>query len=183
VRRLLLIANTLIASWLGMQAVHELGHVVGAFGTGGRVERVVLDPLSLSRTDLADNPSPLAVAWTGPLVGVFLPVAIWTLAAAMKLPLRYLVRFFAGFCLVANGVYIGSGAFGRMGDTDTMLRHGSSEWHLALFGALTVPLGFWLWHREGTHFGLGPDRREVSVAATIVTTAIAAALVVLGLGS
>jgi hypothetical protein len=159
---MLLIAATLIASWLGMQAVHELGHVAGAFATGGRVERVVLDPLSLSRTDLADNPSPLAVAWAGPLVGVLLPLTIWTFAAAIQMPLRYLARFFAGFCLVANGVYIGSGVFGGMGDTDTMLRHGSSRWPLALFGAVTVPLGFWLWHRQGGHFGLGAGRRDVS---------------------
>jgi hypothetical protein len=59
----------LIASWLGMQLVHELGHVMAAYATGGSVERVVLHPLELSRTDLARNPRPLAVASAGPLGG------------------------------------------------------------------------------------------------------------------
>jgi hypothetical protein len=45
-------------SWYGMMAIHELGHVMGAWLTGGRVERVVLHPLAISRTDLAHNPRP-----------------------------------------------------------------------------------------------------------------------------
>ena len=51
--QLVLIGSTLLGSWLGMQAVHESGHVIGAWMTGGRVERVVLHPLTISRTDLA----------------------------------------------------------------------------------------------------------------------------------
>lgn len=44
-----------------MQAIHECGHVLGAWLTGGQVARVVLNPLTLSRTDLAENPRPLVV--------------------------------------------------------------------------------------------------------------------------
>jgi hypothetical protein len=47
-RRGALIAATLIASWLGMQAVHEAGHVLGARLSGGTVTRVALYPLTLS---------------------------------------------------------------------------------------------------------------------------------------
>ena len=61
--REILMASTLLGSWLGMQAVHELGHVFGAWLTGGRVQQVVLHPLTISRTDLAENPSPLVVVW------------------------------------------------------------------------------------------------------------------------
>ena len=64
-----LIGSTVLGSWLGMQAVHESGHALAARLTGGRVARVVLYPLTISRTDLADNPHPLAVAWAGPVVG------------------------------------------------------------------------------------------------------------------
>jgi Peptidase M50B-like len=70
VRRLnqiVLILSTVLGSWLGMQAIHESGHVFGAWLTGGRVTRVVLHPLTISRTDLAHNPSPLAVVWAGPV--------------------------------------------------------------------------------------------------------------------
>src|SRR5579862_2329779 len=45
VRRLpqiVLIVSTLLGSWLGMQTVHEFGHVLGVWMTGGRVARVVL---------------------------------------------------------------------------------------------------------------------------------------------
>jgi hypothetical protein len=74
--QVILIASTLLGSWLGMQAVHELGHVAGAWLTGGRVEKVVLHPLTISRTDLAHNPAPLLVVWAGPTVGVLLPLAL-----------------------------------------------------------------------------------------------------------
>lgn len=63
VHQAVLIGSTVLGSWLGMQAVHEAGHVVGAWLTDGRVARVVLHPLTISRTDLAENPRPLAVVW------------------------------------------------------------------------------------------------------------------------
>lgn len=120
--REILIASTLLGSWLGMQAVHELGHVSGAWVTGGKVQRVVLHPLTISRTDLAENPSPLAVVWAGPLLGSLLPILLWLVAAAAKMPGNFVLQFFAGFCLIANGVYISLGSFGRIGDCGEMLR-------------------------------------------------------------
>jgi hypothetical protein len=42
-----LIVSILLGSWLGMQAVHETGHVLGAWLTGGGIARVVLWPLSI----------------------------------------------------------------------------------------------------------------------------------------
>jgi hypothetical protein len=180
VLRNILIATTLIASWLGMQLIHEIGHVVGAHLTGGSVERVVFYPLELSRTDLAHNPRPLVVVWAGPVMGTLIPLFAWAGGVVLRASLSYLMRFFAGFCLVANGAYIGAGVFGRIGDSATMLVHGSSAWMLLLFALATVPLGLWLWHGEGSHFGLGPVPREVSAVATVVTTALCIVLVVLG---
>jgi len=58
-----LITSVIMGSWLGMQAVHELGHVIGAYATGGKVARVVLYPLTISRTELSENPHPLLVVW------------------------------------------------------------------------------------------------------------------------
>src|SRR5437879_2266857 len=119
VRRLhqiVLILSTVLGSWLGMQAVHEFGHVLGAWLTGGRVARVVLHPFTISRTDLADNPKPLVVVWAGPVVGVAIPVLLWAAAAAARRPGAFVLRFFAGFCLLANGLYIGVGSFNRVGD-------------------------------------------------------------------
>lgn len=176
-----LIVSTLIGAWLGMQAVHEFGHVVGAWLTGGIVERVVLDPFTISRTDVEPNPRPLVVVWTGPLLGAITPVALWSIAAACQWPAAFVLRFFAGFCLVANGLYIAVGSFWRIGDCGVMLQHGASIWQLWLFGAITVPIGFALWNGQGSHFGLGRDARPVSPRIAWGTCAAAALLFMIGM--
>ncbi|MFN0020282.1 MAG: M50 family metallopeptidase [Pirellulaceae bacterium] len=174
--REILIASTLLGSWLGMQAVHELGHVGGAWLTGGKVKQVVLHPLTISRTDLAENPAPLTVVWAGPLVGVLLPLLLWLATAIAKMPGCFVLRFFAGFCLIANGLYISLGSFGRIGDCGEMLHHGSAIWQLWLFGLITVPVGIWLWHGQGTEFGLGKSPKVVSPKVAFSTGAICLAI-------
>jgi hypothetical protein len=178
----ILIVSTLVGSWLAMQAVHEFGHVLGAWATGGRVERVVLSPLTISRTDLAENPRPLLVVWAGPVLGVALPLLAWGLAQLVRLPGAFVFRFFAGFCLIANGLYIGVGSLDRVGDCGVMLRHGSEPWQLWLFGVVTVPIGFVLWHGLGPAFGLGSARGQVDRRVAIGSLIGCAALVALGFG-
>src|SRR6266542_4386859 len=95
--QIVLIASTVLGSWLGMQVVHESGHVLGACITGGRVGRVVLYPLTFSRTDLVHNPSPLIVVWAGPVIGVVVPLLIWAVAATARLAGDFVLRYFAGF--------------------------------------------------------------------------------------
>lgn len=179
--RPLLIASTLLASWLGMQAVHESGHAGAAWLTGGEVERVVLHPATISRTDLASNPHPLAVAWGGPLWGVLAPVAMWITASATRWHGAFLLRFFAGFCLVANGLYLGVGSFSRAGDCGDLLKHGASTWQLWLFGLIAVPTGVWLWHGQGRNFGLGRAPAPVSSAHAALATASWILLACIGL--
>jgi hypothetical protein len=184
VRRLhqaVLIVSAVLGSWLGMQAIHEFGHIAGAWLTGGRVAQVVLHPLTISRTDLAHNPAPLRVVWAGPVFGCLLPLAAWGVAAGLRWHWAFLPRFFAGFCLIANGAYIAGGSFDRIGDAGVMLRHGSPAWLLWAFGVVTVPAGLWLWHGLGPHFGLGPARGRVSLAAAYTCLAALGALVVLGI--
>ena len=120
-----LIGSFLPLCWLGMMAVHELGHVAACWATGGTVTRVVLHPLAISRTDVAPNPRPLVVVWAGPLVGVIIPLLTWGAQFSLRVPGDYLARFFAGFCCIANGAYIGVGSFDGIGDAGEMLRHGS----------------------------------------------------------
>jgi hypothetical protein len=178
--QIILIASTLLGSWLGMQAIHESGHVVGARLTGGRVERVVLHPLTISRTDLRENPDPLQVAWAGPVFGVVAPLLAWGVAAALRMPGAFVLRFFAGFCLIANGLYIGVGSFQAIGDCGDLLRHGAPVWHLWLFGALTAPAGLWLWHQQGPHFGLGTAKGRVHRGVAYATLVGCVALLTLG---
>jgi len=174
-RQIVYMVVTVVGCWFGMQAVHELGHCLGAWITGGRVQRVVLHPLTISRTDLDANPHPLVVAWAGPIAGGVLPLLAWVARAPTRSvgrraanhgslrfssSLCWFLRLFAGFCLIANGLYIGLGSFGAIGDCGDMLRHGSQPWQLWLFGLFTAPLGLYLWH------GLGPRLGFVSAPAS-----------------
>jgi hypothetical protein len=175
--QILLIVTFIAFSWLAMQAVHEGGHVLLACATGGEVIKVALHPLIFSRTDLGRNPHPLAVVWGGPLVGAALPLVLVALAAVGRLPGVYLFRFFAGFCLVVNGVYIGAGWLIADGaDPWVMRENGSPNWLLALFGLLAIPLGLCLWHRQGPHFGLGEAKGTVSPRAALTSAALFLAL-------
>lgn len=177
--QIILIATFIGFSWLAMQVVHELGHVLGALLTGGQVIQVVLRPLTISQTDVYPNPSPLFVVWAGPIVGAVLPLAAFLLAAAARSPALFLFRFFAGFCLIVNGAYIGPGAFWRVADPGDMLRLGSETWQLVLFTLLTAPLGLYLWHGLGPQFGLGSARGKVSRSATITSLALFVGVVVI----
>jgi hypothetical protein len=176
--RLLLIALTLSCSWLAMQWVHEAGHVLAALTTGGEVDRVVLHPLSISRTDLHANPQPLIVTWAGPMFGVLAPLSAWLIASALRLQSAYLFRFFAGFCCVANGLYIGLGSFDRVGDCGDLLKHGAAAWQLWLLGMVVTAAGFVLCNKLGPHFGFGRGahsiRRSHCLALAVITVTLAA---------
>lgn len=177
--QILLIASTLALYWLGMQAVHELGHVLAAWAGGEGVDRVVLHPLTISRTDASHDRHPLAVVWGGPLVGAVLPAGL--LALTRHLPSRspYLLRFFAGFCLVANGVYLGVGSFDGVGDAGDLLRYGAPRWTLIAFGLIGVPAGFIYWHGLGPHFGLGQAKGRVDRRAAAGTLGLLVAVLLI----
>jgi hypothetical protein len=175
--QLVLIVCTLGCCWLAMQIVHELGLVVGAWWTGGVVARVVLRPWTLSRTELASNPDPALVAWAGPVFGALAPLVLWLVAKISHCPGAYLLRFFTGFCLIANGAYLGGGALDRLGDAGDLQRHGTSVWPLLLFGLVTVPAGLWLWHGQGRHFGFAGAGGRVSRRAVWGTAAMLVLLI------
>lgn len=148
-RRILGGAAVLYWSWFLMMAVHESGHAVAALATGGGVRQITLQPLSISRTDVDPNPYPLLVVWAGPAAGCVIPL-LTLLFSRGKDGLRCHFAFFAGFCLIANGAYIGGGAFDQVGDCRVMLQHGSPMWLLFAFGGVAVIAGFWVWHGIGS---------------------------------
>jgi hypothetical protein len=136
-------------SWLAMMGVHELGHVFGAHLTGGTVQRVVLRPWTISRTEVNPNPHPAVVVWLGPIVGCVVPLFV-LVCMPRRPPWRPLAQFFAGFCLVANGAYIAAGAIQGIGDAGEMLRTGTPWWGVVAFGLWGVSSGLLLWHRLGS---------------------------------
>ncbi len=181
VHQVLLIVTFLAFSWLAMMAVHELGHFVGAICTRATVEKVVLHPLAISRTDVGNNRNPLVVIWAGPVIGSLTPLVVLFVIRQAKWTCWPLAKFFAGFCLAANGAYIGCGSFERIGDAGDLLSHGSPAWTLWLFGVVTIPCGFWLWNGLGPSFGLGAAKGEVNCRLAYLSAGLLALTVLVEL--
>ncbi|MCC7145046.1 MAG: hypothetical protein IT443_01225 [Phycisphaeraceae bacterium] len=167
-------------SWLGMMAVHEAGHVGAAWLTGGTIERVVFHPLAFSRTDVYPNPHPLIVVWAGPTVGVGLPVIAAGLLWGHRRPGWAMAVFHAGFCLIANGAYIGAGVVDPVGDAMDMIRLGSPRWLLLVFGLGSVMAGIWCWHKVSPALGVGRGARPVRASQAYALFAVAIVVFVLG---
>lgn len=212
--RILFVISVLGLSWLGMMATHEFGHVAAAKLTGGTVVRVVLHPATISRTDVSPNPSPLVVAWAGPILGCLIP-ALVTLAfrpltnlsggglkeqdrvphgevranesssrnhgitkpahscrVAHRSMMNSLLQFFAGFCFIANGAYLGIGVFDRVGDADEILKAGTPPWMLTAFGLIAFVFGLALWHRLGSPLNVIQARNKLDpwLVTGLITT-------------
>lgn len=223
--RLLYSTATVLLCWLLMQAVHELGHVLGAWITGGQVVAVDLHPLRISQTIVDPNPHPVVVVWSGPLFGVSFPLLVWAVCQFRCSPGRRRhnrcnssidrpepsplpgghgpstpaanhgtqsnhvtashvtgwLRFFAGFCLVANGAYLGAAFWMPVGDGFDLLRHGVPVWQPVLFGIIGVSLGLSLWHGLGPMFGLVRDAEPVPRALFWGVIAVLGIVVAAGL--
>lgn len=177
--QILFALSLVVLAWLAMQAFHELGHVLGAWWTGGSVLQVVLHPSTISRTDVFPNPHPGVVVWLGPLVGSLLPLALWALSARVHPFTGKCVQFIAGFCLIANGAYIGVGSWEGVGDCGEMLRSGTPLWVMIVFGCTAIFGGLLIWHRLGSvgDFLQNPSsiawRHTIAVVAlTLVVTVV-----------
>jgi hypothetical protein len=167
---------------MGMMVVHEFGHVLLAWISGGAVARVVLGPLEFSRTDLRVNPHPLFVAWGGAVIGVALPLLVSGFWRLLRWPGWHIIQFFAGFCLVSNGIYLGVASFvPNAADPGDMIRAGGAQWPIVLFGIVAFPLGLLVWNGLGPHFGLGNEARPVPTSAAIATFGCLLAVIVVEL--
>ena len=92
-----------------------------------------------------------------------------------------MVRFFAGFCLVANGVYLSAGAWTGDGDAGDLLSAGATSWQLICFGFFATALGLRLWHRLGSDFGFGNQGERVRWSCVNATSIFLVTTVVLEL--
>ncbi len=144
-----------------MMGVHELGHILAAWMTGVTVTSVVWSPWSISRTDIQPNPSPLVVAWAGPIFGAILPVVIDLMLQLIIRKLLPLSGSFAAFCLLTNGLYIGIGSFDHVGDCRELLANGAQLWHLWAFGLFFTTAGIWRLHQVDLAWGkAAPEKAD-----------------------
>jgi hypothetical protein len=178
-RASLFIAFSITASWLAMAALHEFGHVLNAWISGGHVTHVELPPRGLGHTQVSPNPHPQFVAWGGALWGSLLGSSSLIFFRRGELP-RWSARFFAGVCLIANGFYLGLGAFvgdpNGADDAHELLRHGALTWQLVLFGLAASGAGLALWHNLGTRLGFA---RAAEVAGWKTFAALVALIITL----
>lgn len=168
--QLLLILAMVALCWLLMLALHESGHVLAGSLAGARLDTVHLPLVGISRTGFSVNPHPLSVAWAGPVCACALPLAAFGGARCFVGKNRlYLLAWFAGFCLIANGAYLLGGAIltGGGDDGGVILQQGGARWQLIVFGVVAGGAGLRLWNGLGPYFGLGSNRGQVSRRATI----------------
>jgi hypothetical protein len=161
--RYILIALVLYASWLALMGIHECGHVLHAWLSGGHVLSVHFGLFEFSRTEMSIDPHPQFVAWGGPIWGCLIPLLLYAVAVAMRLRFRRWLGIFAGLCLIVNGGYIGIGWIDQAGDAGTLLRHGASAWVMATTGLMAMAAGLLLWHLLGASLGRPSSRLSQAV--------------------
>jgi uncharacterized membrane protein len=135
----------------------------------------MLHPLTISFTDVRPNPQPLVVAWGGVVWGSLLPLGAWLACRAILPNYAWLAKFFAGFCLIANGIYLAAAAWQPVGDAQMLLQLGTPQWLLVLVGVCAVAAGLCCWNGLGRYFGWKRNgevdvRTAWAVAALVVAT-------------
>lgn len=137
----------MLLAWWPMMVVHETGHILGACLTGATIDNVVLWPWMISETTRSGSPAPLIDTWAGPVVGAVVPLTAFVLLRRRGRRWRGVTGFFAGFCLIANGLYLGLGWIDHVGDAGDLVRLGMPIAVLVAFGVIACVGGFYLWHR------------------------------------
>ncbi len=180
VSQVVLVVCTLGTSWLGMQAVHELGHLVGAWMSQATVERVVLHPLTISRmmSDITHSHfwlSGLDQSWVRDSVhsvaGQLLGKLVQCVSAALLR--RVLPR---GQWLLHRSRIIGSCRGLRR---DASVRQSTLD--AVVVGSTMAPAGLWLWNGQSPYFGWGGDLGKIDPRAVRVSVIAFVSLIVLGL--
>jgi len=147
--RIIINIAVIILSWYAMMMIHEAGHCLGAWVSGAHVDIVTIPIIGFSQTTITNNNNPLLTTWAGPVFGALAPLTLLIFLNGRTRRIKHTLLYFIGFCLIANGAYIGVGAFIRAGDCGDMLKYGSPMWTLILFGSISTTAGIITWHRMG----------------------------------
>ena len=143
-RRLAELVLLILVSWVVMTFTHETGHLIGGWASGATLTDVDLAPWRLPYSLHGPDPYPLVTLWSGPLLGVLLPLG---LALVIRRPWAWLI---ADFCLLANGVYLALAwvSGDRFLDTPRLLAAGADPISIAVFCLLTIGPGYFRFRRH-----------------------------------
>lgn len=128
----------ILVAWVVMTFTHEIGHVVGGWVGGAKLTDLDLAPWRMPYSLHSPDPHPLLTLWSGPLLGVLIPLSIAPL-------IRHRWAWFvADFCLLANGAYLALAwiAGDRFLDTPRLLQAGSHPITIALYCLITIGFGY-----------------------------------------
>jgi hypothetical protein len=136
--RILRFVLLLIASWVVMTFTHEMGHIIGGTLGGAALVAADLRPWHLPYSIFEPDPKPLVTLWSGPILGVAIPLAVAMLTG------RQWMWFIANFCLLANGAYIAAAWLSgdRHLDTSRLLEQGAHPMTLVIYCVVTLGCGY-----------------------------------------
>lgn len=134
-------------SFIAMEAVHEFGHVFHAWLTGTQVVDVSIPLLGFSATRVGAGNYETFIVAGGPTWGVAIPVLACGLAYFFAQNVPEPLKFFAGFCLIANGLYLALGCGLPATDAGKLVRMRFSIITLVGLGIFATAAGLLIWHR------------------------------------
>ena len=76
-----------------------------------------------------------------------IPIFACMLALIFRRRVPEPLKFFTGFCLIANGTYLAVGTMWRVGDARDLLRMNVHPAELISVGAALMLVGLAIWHR------------------------------------
>jgi hypothetical protein len=134
----------LAVSWCVMTFVHESGHVLCGWASGGTLQHADLAPWHLPHSSFDPDPHPLVTLWGGPILGAVVPLAV---ALVVR---RGWMWFIAYFCVLANGSYLAVAWLTGESylNTARLLQHGAHPATVAAYCAVTIGAGYVGFRRE-----------------------------------
>jgi small basic protein len=158
VKRALFVFGSFSFGWVLGIVLHELGHALAMWLTGGIVERITITPFSWPYTYYGSAPRyPQFTTWAGLLIGSALGLVV--VFGVRKRTTPYLLPFlFAGLAPMLNGggYYLVDTFVSKQGDATDLIRAGVPEYVVIGAGILFLAVGAGFVIRYAYRLGLTP---------------------------